>query len=70
MADKSKLKKRDEERVKCESCGLDFPISQMLQTPLGYYICLDHWECIARFSGWNEPPKSTPQSAPPDTGLD
>lgn len=40
----------------CEACKKTLPTEKMLQTPLGYFICQDSEECIAEFSGWNEPP--------------
>jgi hypothetical protein len=39
----------------CEACKKTLPTEEMLQTPLGYFICRDSSECIAEFSGWNEP---------------
>jgi hypothetical protein len=44
----------------CEACKKTLPIEKMLQTPLGYFICQDSSECIAEFSGWNEPPVAAP----------
>jgi hypothetical protein len=39
----------------CEACKKTRPMKELLETPLGYFICQDSSECIAEFSGWNEP---------------
>lgn len=39
---------------KCEACGRLVDTDRLVQTPLGYYICDDQWECIAAFSKWGD----------------
>lgn len=38
----------------CTACGRLVDIKQLIETPLGYYICDDFQECIADYSGWGQ----------------
>jgi hypothetical protein len=38
----------------CTACGRILDTIDLMQTPLGYYICKDSDECIAHFSEWDK----------------